>query len=349
MSNEATQGETKFEYENIWKIRNELDGKYSEFAKILKDSVELIKGEMNEGDDSAFNCAASQKFVNLWDDNISTFADFYENFNAWSQAMTVASTNFSDYEELIKMNRTTGASMDGIKELVAEKSAASTISNEQDATLKSYQENYEEPGGITLAKGDSLKVDDRDVKFYSKVNGEYYFEDANGFLFKLGDSGNLVACMQDEYYQYNTNTSGLSFMETVSNNYENGVYEKVGLDADTMSRMGISSEGDVENGVGEYTGIGVSDFSPSDLSQVVQFNNSFKTALENRTPVIEIDNRISMPWWTTDLNKDNATVKFVYDDRTGNYYISNSDGSYDMSRGWTPEEMAKWDIEEFDK
>ena len=113
-------GKEKFDYEEVKKTMEALDGEFKKFAETLKKANDLINESINVSYESAVYSKSGDgvgaKFLKQWNDNASTFGDFYNNFEGWSKLVTLISSNNAEFEVTA---RTTGATMDGVSSLVA--------------------------------------------------------------------------------------------------------------------------------------------------------------------------------------------------------------------------------------
>ena len=104
----STNTTEKFDYENVKASMEKLDGYFENFSQKLKYVNDYINSNIDINSDCALFGDLGSKFLKLWNDNASTFGDFYKNFEDWSKLVTLVSINNANFEVTI---RTTGAKM----------------------------------------------------------------------------------------------------------------------------------------------------------------------------------------------------------------------------------------------
>lgn len=93
---------------------SKLDEAFAEFGKVLAEVNELVNTSVNVTPDSSVYGTYGAKLLNLWNNNTSTFSDFKNNFQAWSQAVSVISKNNEITEGMVLSiygKKTTGADL----------------------------------------------------------------------------------------------------------------------------------------------------------------------------------------------------------------------------------------------
>ena len=82
-----------FNVDGVQKSMNKLNTLFSDFAKKLDEINKYINEQVNQSPDSAVYGELGSKLLNTWNQNASTFGDFYANFENWSAVVTIISAN----------------------------------------------------------------------------------------------------------------------------------------------------------------------------------------------------------------------------------------------------------------
>lgn len=198
-----------FNYEGVKACMGTLDSKFSEFAEILKKANDYVNENIHVSHDSALYGDLGKKMLDSWNENASTFSDFYENFTSWSQLMASIMASYGNFEnqtvqQALGTHQTTGANLKGVQE-TRDALAYNTQLKDQKALLnkelgKEYKVIEE---GVTnkeqLANGQVryTYVDGSVVTYTMKNNqvDKMVVEKANGTIetkYKLEDGGSVV-------------------------------------------------------------------------------------------------------------------------------------------------------------
>lgn len=105
-------GAEKFDYAAVKSSMDSLNTIFEEFAKNLRDINNEINDNVNVGPDSALFGEYGARLLDTWNQNASTFGDFYENFNSWSEMVTTIAANNESFE--YDALRTIGSNADGV-------------------------------------------------------------------------------------------------------------------------------------------------------------------------------------------------------------------------------------------
>lgn len=110
-----------FDYNGVQECQKQLDVKFSEFASMLKDANDYMNDNIDVSHDSAIFGELGKKFLAEWNENASTFSDFYENFRAWSELMGSIMASYGTFEmdtvkNAMAANESSGAGLRGVQE-----------------------------------------------------------------------------------------------------------------------------------------------------------------------------------------------------------------------------------------
>ena len=214
----------------------------------------------------------------------------------------------------------------------------------EDGTLIRNSENeavYDDD--YFIQRGDACVVHDQNVKFFGRDGSYNYYMDENGMIY-VDEGGQLVSLETTE------DTFNIGYLKDGSS-----WYGAVSSNATNASDMGMPPSSTIEPTNAAYDKYGMSEFvnygNPTADNVTTPSNNStFKEAVENHASVIKVNNDIESPGWdifTPDIKTDSTgSVTLVFDERAGQYYTLNPDGTYNRDMyGYSPEDLAEWDIE----
>lgn len=143
---------TSFNYDAMQLHMKNLDANFAYFALTLKKANDLVNDFVNVSSASALYGEKAKKVLDLWNQNASTFGDFYQNFENWSALMINASNAYHKFEESVfSSHQTTGDKADDVA--VSRESLrglAQTPSIDRDATLSNPNRVFTLPDGSTI-------------------------------------------------------------------------------------------------------------------------------------------------------------------------------------------------------
>lgn len=103
-----------FNVDGVQKSMNKLNALFSDFAQKLDEINKYINEQVNQSPDSAVYGELGSKLLNTWNQNASTFGDFYANFENWSAVVSIISANNCNFtKETIAKYKDTGATLEG--------------------------------------------------------------------------------------------------------------------------------------------------------------------------------------------------------------------------------------------
>ncbi|MGN0967524.1 MAG: hypothetical protein ACI4OP_08125 [Candidatus Coprovivens sp.] len=116
----ATNGDF-FDYTGVKSCMDSLDQKFSEFAELLRSVNDYMNDNIHIDHNSAIFGLLGEKFLNDWNENASTFGDFYENFSVWNQLMVNIMNQYGGFDDAavknaIGQNQSSGATLAGVAE-----------------------------------------------------------------------------------------------------------------------------------------------------------------------------------------------------------------------------------------
>lgn len=109
-----------FDYKGVKDVMDKLDMKFAEFAELLKNANDCINKNVNVSAESAIYGVLGNDILDTWNQNASTFGDFYENFSTWSQLVASIANSYASFENstaksAISEHKSNGANMAGIQ------------------------------------------------------------------------------------------------------------------------------------------------------------------------------------------------------------------------------------------
>lgn len=207
-------------------------------------------------------------------------------------------------------------------------------------SAESATENY------FIQKGDECVVYGKKVTFFVRDGSYNYYKDENGQIFVDADGGLRPM-------DVNEATWNINYLKDPS-----GCYTAVTTTSEGASEMNLPTE--VSNTNIPYDEYGAAEYVdsrtiPIEDARTYTTNEGFRQDLlsdENLPEVIEFDHKLESSSWDIiqpDIKpSSNGKVTLVYDERAGKYYQVDDSGTYvrDMY-GYTPSELAKFDIEDY--
>ncbi len=95
----------------------QIENHFTSFASTLKEINSYIETNVNASIASSVFGDLGSKLMNIWDYNASTFNDFHDNFDVWSQVVAVITANNNQFAvEAAATYRDNVGTLDGIKE-----------------------------------------------------------------------------------------------------------------------------------------------------------------------------------------------------------------------------------------
>ena len=174
---------TKFHYENMQKHMQNLEADFSYFADTLKKANDIVNDYVSVSPASSIYGEKAKKVLNLWNQNASTFGDFYQNFESWASLLVNASNQYRHLEaDVFSSNQTTGATADGVA-----KNRASLLNSN----------GFTMPDGSTIQY---LKDDNGDTYALLEKNGvkiKRVFQEDGSYL-DYDAEGNLLTPLVEE-------------------------------------------------------------------------------------------------------------------------------------------------------
>ncbi len=171
---------THFNYGNMQAHMKNLDANFAYFADTLKKANDLVNDFVSVSPSSSIYGEKAKKILNLWNQNASTFGDFYQNFESWSALLVNALDEYRKLEESIfSASQTMGDTADGVAK-----------SREQVRGISAGNGAFSLPDGSTIQylkdeKGETyalLKKNDMTIKRVFQEDGSFLDYDLDGNL-----------------------------------------------------------------------------------------------------------------------------------------------------------------------
>lgn len=189
-----------FDYAGVQDCQGLLDKKFSEIAELLKDTNDYMNDNIDVSHDSALYGVLGKKMLADWNENSSTFSDFYENFRAWSELMGSIISSYGTFEmdtvkEALTASESSGAGLRGVQET---REALRFNQDEADRKVMYDQQKVSKINPIDISKSgwekavvnnDALYTSDKIKKTEEKIaNGSTIFDTdgnpVNGLVLK---------------------------------------------------------------------------------------------------------------------------------------------------------------------
>ena len=143
----------KFDYIGVKGCMDTLDNKFSEFAELLRSINDYMNENISLDHHSAIFGILGDKYLSDWNENASTFGDFYENFSVWSQLMVNIMNQYGGFENAsvknaIGQNQASGATLAGVAETRAAIWENNQLKDFQDANLIGKDNKIVEEGAV---------------------------------------------------------------------------------------------------------------------------------------------------------------------------------------------------------
>lgn len=195
-----------FNYEGVKACMGTLDSKFSEFAEILKKANDYVNENIHVSHDSALYGDLGKKMLDSWNENASTFSDFYENFTSWSQLMASIMASYGNFEnqtvqQALGNHQTTGAKMKGVQETRDAIKFNTDLADVKEKVGKGYtvlEQGVQEKVDLGNGQTRYTYIDGTSVTYITNANGEVtrtIVEKTDGTIesnYKLEDGGSLV-------------------------------------------------------------------------------------------------------------------------------------------------------------
>ncbi len=187
-----------FNYEGIKSCFDELNAEFEAFAKTIKTLNDTIQEEINVGPDSGVLGGYGTSLITLWNNNASTFGDFYKNFEDWSATVVSLANANGGFEgltaDMFANHQSTGGTLDGVAQLRTETAIS------QGALKVDGKDIYDENNTITI--GDFTYV--RSIDEYGNTIIRKYDKDGNLVEIKLvtADGKNPELTKVADGYEY---------------------------------------------------------------------------------------------------------------------------------------------------
>ena len=160
-----------FNYQGVQNVFNELDAEFQAFAKTLEELNMTIQENINVGADSGILGAYGSSILSLWNNNASTFGDFYKNFDNWSAAVISLAAANGGFEGLtasmFENHQSNGGTLDG----VLDKRVLAAI---MQGAERLPEKDFYEDGTVTIGDYTYKRVVDEHgntiIKIYDKDN-----------------------------------------------------------------------------------------------------------------------------------------------------------------------------------
>lgn len=195
-----------FNYEGVKSCMGTLDSKFSEFAEILKKANDYVNENIHVSHDSALYGDLGKKMLDSWNENASTFSDFYENFTSWSQLMASIMASYGNFEnqtvqQALGTHQTTGAKMKGVQETRDAIKFNTDLADVKEKVGKGYtvlEEGVKEKVDLGNGQTRYTYIDGTSVTYITGSDGKVnrtIVEKTDGTIesnYKLEDGGSLV-------------------------------------------------------------------------------------------------------------------------------------------------------------
>lgn len=143
----------KFDYLGVKSCMDSLDNKFAEFAELLRTVNDYMNENISVDHHSAIFGILGDKYLADWNENASTFGDFYENFSVWSQLMVNIMNQYGGFDNAavknaIGQNQASGATLAGVAETRAAIWENNQLKDFQDANLIGKSNKIVEEGVV---------------------------------------------------------------------------------------------------------------------------------------------------------------------------------------------------------
>lgn len=189
-----------------------LDADFAYFAQTLKKANDMVNDFVNVTPASSIYGEKAKKVLNLWNQNASTFGDFYQNFENWSSLMINAANEYHKFENSVfSSHQTTGGTADGVANSREQIKRIPPTSNDKqstkpediplvetisDTTTESITDTPASLEPITISSGQRVTLNGRDVYFLARDfrGNNYYVENTSdkAQVFLDNGSGSLI-------------------------------------------------------------------------------------------------------------------------------------------------------------
>lgn len=163
---------TSFNYNNMQIHMKNLDADFAYFAQTLKKANDMVNDFVNVSVSSSIYGEKAKKVLNLWNQNASTFGDFYQNFENWSALMINTANEYHKFEDSVfSSHQTTGDTADDVAK--SRKNVGALAGTSQVA------------GGDTTSNGSFTLSDGSTIQYLmDEQNNTYALINKNGIVTK---------------------------------------------------------------------------------------------------------------------------------------------------------------------
>lgn len=341
-----------FKADEVKSKMSEIENLFSNFADLIKKINDYIETTIDAGAESAiYTENYSKKLLKLWEANASTFGDFYENFESWSQAVSIITQNNSNFVvETVDLYKSdsdgykgdTGGTLKGIEDARNSMLSSSTnqLSSESQEVLENAQllkndissSNANEVVAEGNSNNDSLSIGDyiNQIKD-GNLDGLTAYESNDEVL-----SGYYYANVSKDGKEYKAvfssgDTPSLQYYEDASGNR----YDSSWNSLKDASSSGSSLKGEkVTQAVSaseNYSGFGFVG-SAAVASSLASSLKNYSSSGDDNSFVSGVSSEGSLHYANISSNGKTYTAYFDedsnllhYEDSDGNYY--NADGT----------------------
>lgn len=173
-----------FNYEGVKSHMGALDSKFSEFAEELRKANLCVNEVVHNSPESAIYGDLGANMLNTWNENASTFGDFYENFNSWSALMASIISTYATFENnavrnVVANNQSNGANLKGIQE-----TRSALIQKEKLKEIETLPYRGEKPNIENLPYVYSDGDEGAKIEYLNDVDSEKS-DDSNGVYYSI--------------------------------------------------------------------------------------------------------------------------------------------------------------------
>lgn len=86
-----------FHYDGVEECMNRLGDKFTEFEELLRKANNYVNDNIGVDKESAIYGEHGKKILNVWNDNASSFAEFYKNFEMWNEIVASMARSYTTF------------------------------------------------------------------------------------------------------------------------------------------------------------------------------------------------------------------------------------------------------------
>ncbi len=212
---------------NVAKVKNQMqtiENHFSAFQETMKSINSYVETNVNASLASSAYGSLGGKLLSIWNNNASTFQDFYDNFDNWSQVVAIISANNNQFAVDAKATyRDNAGTLDGVKEArdfvsksnglsnVAKESGFSTLGGAARSILdNAYRMKTQKITDNNIYDGKTISYTDaagNKIERYYDEEGKYMGRketDPSGKVTYYDDKGQKVDKLmtKEEYQEY---------------------------------------------------------------------------------------------------------------------------------------------------